>query len=122
MMQELVGIARTGKELEEAIGHIAKLQERAARVACGGSRGYNPGWHTAIELKHMLTVAEAIAKSAVLRKESRGGHFREDFPGKSEEFGKINISIRKDGEKMVTKDIAKIQMREDLQQIIEEMK
>lgn len=122
MMQELVGIARTGKELEEAIGHINELQERAQRVACGGGRGYNPGWHTAIELKHMLTVAEAIAKSAALRKESRGGHFREDFPGKSDEFGKINIGIKKDGGKMVTRDIEKAKMREDLQQIIEEMK
>jgi succinate dehydrogenase / fumarate reductase flavoprotein subunit len=122
MMQELVGIARVGKELDEAIGHIANLQERALRVACSGTRGYNPGWHTAIELKHMLTVAEAIAKSAALRKESRGGHFREDFPGKSEEFGKINISIRKDGDKMVTKDVPKAKMRDDLEKIIEEMK
>jgi succinate dehydrogenase / fumarate reductase flavoprotein subunit len=122
MMQELVGIARVGKELDEAVGHIAKLQERAARVACGGGRGYNPGWHTSIELRHMLTVAEAIARSAALRKESRGGHFREDFPEKSDEFGKINISIKKDSDRMVTNTTAKTKMRDDLQQIIEEMK
>jgi succinate dehydrogenase / fumarate reductase flavoprotein subunit len=122
MMQELVGIARVGKELEEAMGHIAKLQERAMRVACGGGRGYNPGWHTSIELRHMLTVAEAIARSAALRKESRGGHFREDYPEKSEELGKINISIKKDGEQMVTSSVTKTKMRDDLQQIIEEMK
>jgi succinate dehydrogenase / fumarate reductase flavoprotein subunit len=122
MMQELVGIARTGNELDEAIGHITTLQQRAARVACGGGRSYNPGWHTSIELKHMLTVAEAIARSAALRKESRGGHFREDFPGKSEEFGNININLKKDGDKMVTNTIRKAEMRDDLKQIIEEMK
>jgi succinate dehydrogenase / fumarate reductase flavoprotein subunit len=122
MMQELVGIARTGKELDEAIGHIVALQKRAARVACGGGNEYNPGWHTAIELKHMLTVAEAIARSASLRKESRGGHFREDYPEKSEDLGKINICIKKDGEGMTTQTTAKTKMRDDLQQIIEEMK
>ena len=122
MMQELVGIARVGNELQEALGHIAKLQERAVRVACGGGRGYNPGWHTSIELRHMLTVAEAIARSAALRRESRGGHFREDFPEKSEELGKINFSIKKDGEQMVTNSVEKTKMRDDLKQIIEEMK
>jgi succinate dehydrogenase / fumarate reductase flavoprotein subunit len=122
-MQALVGIVRNGKELEEAKEKISALQENASKVASGGNRGYNPGWHTAIELKHMLTVSEAIAKAASERKESRGGHFREDFPDKSEEFGKINISIKKNTEgKMIVTQIQKVKMRDDLQQIIEEMK
>lgn len=123
MMQELVGIVRTDKELSEAIDKINGLKELAERTACGGNRGYNPGWHTAIELTHMLTVAEAIAVAARERKESRGGHFREDFPEKADEFGKINISIKKaaDG-KLEVKRVPKQKMRDDLQQIIEENK
>ncbi|HEU5291640.1 MAG TPA: fumarate reductase/succinate dehydrogenase flavoprotein subunit [Cyclobacteriaceae bacterium] len=123
MMQNLVGIVRLGNELEEAIKHISAFQEQEKSVACGGNRGYNPGWHTAIELKHMLTVAEAIAKAANERKESRGGHFREDFPEKSEAFGNVNISIRKDENgKMIVKQIPKQKIRDDLQAIINEMK
>jgi succinate dehydrogenase / fumarate reductase, flavoprotein subunit len=122
MMQELVGIARTGHELEDAIVKIGELKKRAANVGCGGGRGYNPGWHTAIELKHMLTVAEAIARAALERKESRGGHFREDFPGKSEEFGKFNISIADSNGSMTVKKIPTQKVRDDLQQIIEDMK
>ncbi len=123
MMQELVGIARIGIEIEEALVKIEALKERAKIAACGGNRGYNPGWHTAMELRHMLTVAEAIAKAANERKESRGGHFREDFPNKSEEFGKVNVRICKDEEgSMKVKQVLKPKMRDDLQQIIEEMK
>jgi succinate dehydrogenase / fumarate reductase flavoprotein subunit len=123
MMQELVGIVRTEKELDEAMGRINLLKERADRAACGGNRGYNPGWHTAMELKHMLTVADAVARAAKERKESRGGHFREDCPTKSEEFGKVNICIRKDERGgMVVNHIPKLKIREDLQQIIDEMK
>ena len=123
MMQSLVGIVRLGKELEEAIKNIEAFQKKEKTVACGGNRGFNPGWHTAIELKHMLTVAEAIAKAANERKESRGGHFREDFPDKSEEFGNVNISIRKDESgKMIVKQIPKQTLRDDLQEIINEMK
>jgi succinate dehydrogenase / fumarate reductase, flavoprotein subunit len=123
MMQSLVGIVRLGNELEEAIQKIDALQEKEKTVACDGNRGYNPGWHTAIELKHMLTVAEAIAKAASERKESRGGHFREDFPDKSEAFGNVNISIRKgDDGKMIVRQIPKQKMRDDLEAIINEMK
>ena len=123
MMQELVGIARVGNEVEEALVKINALNARARFAACGGNRGYNPGWHTALELTHMLTVAEAIAKAASERKESRGGHFREDFPNKSEEWGKVNVHIRKDEKgNMEVKQVSKPKMRDDLQQIVDEMK
>ncbi len=122
-MQKLVGIVRVDKELSEAINKIEVFKKRISRVGCGGNRTYNPGWHTAMELKHMITVAEAIARAAKERKESRGGHFREDFPEKSEAFGKVNISIRKvSDDKMDVNHIPKTKIREDLQLIIDEMK
>ena len=122
-MHKLVGIVRTEAELTEAIQKIKDFGERINKAGCSGNRAYNPGWHTALELKHMITVAEAIARAALERKESRGGHFREDFQQKSDAFGKVNISIRKstDGS-MEIKQIPKLKIREDLQQIIEEMK
>ena len=122
-MQELVGIVRIEKELEEAIDVIHAFSMQADKASCDGNRGFNPGWHTALELKHMVTVAEAIARAAKERKESRGGHFREDFPEKSEEYGKINITIRKsEAGSMEVKRIPKAPLREDLQAIINEMK
>ncbi len=123
MMQELVGIVRTEKELTEAAEKLDGLKKRADNAGCGGNRGYNPGWHTAMELTHMLTVAQAITIAAKERKESRGGHFRDDYPEKSEEFGKINISIRKGADdKMEVRRAEKPKMTEELQKIIEENK
>ena len=123
MMQDLVGIARTGDELTHAIENISALRKEAEAVSCGGNRGYNPGWHTALELTHMLTVAEAIARAASERRESRGGHFREDFPEKSQELGKVNISIVKGaGGKMQVGKVPKADLRADLQDIVDEMK
>lgn len=123
MMQDLVGIVRTGTELEEAIKKIRALAVRANHAGCNGNRGYNPGWHTALELTHMLTVAEAIARAALQRKESRGGHFREDYPEKNGELGKVNIGIQKDEKgDMIVSPISKTAMRDDLQQIVNEMK
>lgn len=122
-MQDLVGIARVGKELEQAMEQIKDLQAQAKRVGCGGNRGFNPGWHTAMELNHMLTIAEAITLSANERKESRGGHFREDYPDKSAELGQVNIGLKKDenGDMKMWR-IPKTKARDDLQQIIDDMK
>ena len=94
MMQELVGIVRREDEMTRALDGIAKLWERAKRVAVYGHREYNPGWHTALDLRHLLTVAEAITRSAIEREESRGGHFHEDFPHKDEEESKLNTIVR----------------------------
>ena len=90
-MQDLVGIVRTEPEMRDALVIIEKLKDRARKASVPGSRGYNPGWHTAIDLHHLLIVSEAIAKSAIARKESRGGHFREDFPEKGEVLSLIHI-------------------------------
>lgn len=123
VMQRLVGIVRIESELEEAAHHIKELQQRAKHAGCGGHRGYNPGWHTAMELKHMLTVAEAIALAARERKESRGGHFREDYQNKEDTFSKVNTTLKKNSSgQMEIRQIPKVPIREDLKQIIEEMK
>jgi succinate dehydrogenase / fumarate reductase flavoprotein subunit len=123
MMQSLVGIVRREDEMKRALEGISKLGERAAKVAVHGHREYNPGWHTALDLKNLLTVSEAITRSAIERKESRGGHFRDDFPKKDEGFGKVNVIIKKnsDGSMLVRRDTIS-EMPAELKQIIEEMK
>lgn len=95
-MQDLVGIIREGSELEEAIGRIDQLKERVARMSVEGHRQYNPGWHLAIDLRNMLLVSEAVAKAALARQESRGGHTRNDFPGPDPEWGTKNLVVRLD--------------------------
>ncbi len=95
MMQDLVGIVRNEPEMRKALGELEKLRERAARVGVGGHREYNPGWHAALDLPNLLLVSEAVTRCAIERRESRGGHFREDCPEKDSEFGKINIAVRK---------------------------
>jgi succinate dehydrogenase / fumarate reductase flavoprotein subunit len=122
-MQRLVGIVRTESEMQEALTVLEALKRRAASVAVHGTREYNPGWHTALDLRHLLTVSEAIARCAIERKESRGGHFREDYPEKAAEFGKINITVRRaeDGT-MQLRRIPIPEMPAELKQVIEEQK
>jgi succinate dehydrogenase / fumarate reductase, flavoprotein subunit len=123
MMQSLVGIVRRQEEMERALDGLAKLWERSQNVSVHGHREYNPGWHTALDLKHLLTVSEAITRSAIERKESRGGHFRDDFPNKNGADGKINIVVRKetDGSMQVRPEPIP-EMPEHLKQVIDEMK
>jgi succinate dehydrogenase / fumarate reductase flavoprotein subunit len=95
-MQDLVGIVRREDEMLQALDKIKVLRERAAKVSVTGNREYNPGWHTAIDLHNLLTVSEAITKAAILRMESRGGHFRDDYPKKdTPKFGRVNSVIAK---------------------------
>ena len=121
-MQSLVGIVRTESEMREAVDRIAAFRKRAAIVGVGGHREFHAGWHTAIDLQNLLDVSEAIAKSAIERKESRGGHFREDYPDKAAEFGKVNISVRRgsDGTAQVSR-VPIVEMPAELKQVIEEM-
>jgi succinate dehydrogenase / fumarate reductase flavoprotein subunit len=123
MMQSLVGIVRREDEMARALDGIGKLSERAGRVAVYGHREYNPGWHTAIDLKNLMTVSEAITRSAIERKESRGGHFREDFPNKDAADGKVNVIVKKnsDGTMNVRRETIP-EMPAELKQVIEEMK
>src|SRR2546425_2300600 len=96
-MQGLVGIIRTKDELEEALVRLGRLRERASRVRVTGTRRYNPGWHLAMDLEVMLTVSEAVTRSALLRTESRGGHTREDFPKPDPAWATKNVVTRKRG-------------------------
>ena len=95
MMQKLVGIVRTENEMQEALSEIPKLQARAARVGIAGNREYNTGWHTALDLDNLLTISQIVTIAGIERKESRGAHFRDDYPEKSAEWGKYNLTITK---------------------------
>jgi succinate dehydrogenase / fumarate reductase flavoprotein subunit len=109
--------------MQEAVKKLASFNERAARVGIDGHREYNSGWHTCIDLRNLLDCSEMIARSAIERKESRGGHFREDFPDKKAEFGTLNLGLRRqsDGTMKVTR-IPLPEMPAELKQIIEEQK
>jgi succinate dehydrogenase / fumarate reductase flavoprotein subunit len=121
MMQKLVGIVRLETEMQEALAELGRLKARAARAAVSGHREYNPGWHTAIDLRNLLTVSEAVTRCAIERKESRGGHFRDDYPEKAAEFGAINIVVRQgvDGS-MEVRRVPLPPMPPELKQIVEE--
>jgi len=93
-MQSLVGIIRTGSELEEALGKLEELEDRATKVAISGGQAYNPGWNLATDLPSMLTVSRAVAQGAVNRKESRGGHTRDDYPKPDPDMGTVNFVQR----------------------------
>jgi succinate dehydrogenase flavoprotein subunit len=123
MMQELVGIVRRGEEMAKALDGLKQLWNRASKVAVASNREYNPGWHTALDLKHLLTVSEAITRSALDRKESRGGHFREDFPKKDPEAQKYNTVVVKaaDGSMKLRREPIP-PLPAELHQVIEEMK
>ncbi len=122
-MQDLVGIVRNEADMRSALGHIEQLRERTSRVSVSGNREYNPGWHTALDLDNLLIVAEAVTRSAIERQESRGAHFREDFPDKDAQAGKWNLVVYRDeaGRMQLRRDPVPA-MRDDLRQIIEEMK
>jgi succinate dehydrogenase / fumarate reductase flavoprotein subunit len=92
-MNDLVGIIRTADELEQSLKEIEQLKERAANLNTEGSRAYNPGWHLSIDIHNMLLVSECIAKAALARQESRGGHTRNDFPGPDPEWGAKNLVL-----------------------------
>jgi succinate dehydrogenase / fumarate reductase flavoprotein subunit len=123
MMQDLVGIVRRQEEMERALDGIAKLKGRAAKVSVGGNREYNPGWHTSLDLHNLLTVAEIVALAGLTRRESRGAHFRDDYPEKDESFGTLNLVLKKGpgGEPRISPEPL-LPMSEELNQVIQEMK
>jgi succinate dehydrogenase / fumarate reductase, flavoprotein subunit len=121
MMQDLVGIVRREDEMARALEGLERLKERAARVGVAGNREYNPGWHTALDLPNLLTVSEAVTRCALERKESRGGHFRDDYPEKDAAYGTFNLVLRRgpDGEMQMTREPIP-PLPPELQQIVEE--
>ncbi len=123
MMQDLVGIVRTENEMAKALDGLGQLKARAAKVGVTANREYNPGWHTALDLSPLLTVSEAITRAAIERKESRGAQFREDYPAKSDEYGRFNIVLRRaeDGSMRVIREPLK-PVRDDLKRVIDENK
>jgi succinate dehydrogenase / fumarate reductase, flavoprotein subunit len=123
MMESLVGIVRRESEMARAVELLAGLRERAGRLRVDGNRAYNPGWHTALDLHNLLTVSEAVARSALERKESRGAHFRDDLPKPDPAFAKVNVVVKKgpSGEMRVERRPIP-EMPAELKQIIEEIK
>ena len=119
-MQKNVGIIRTEIEMKTALEDIQSLRDRYNSIGIEGNMQYNPGWHMALDLEHMLTVAEAVTLAALERKESRGGHTRDDFPETSTEFAKVNVVIKLDNSEIeVSKDELPV-MPDDLQMLFEE--
>jgi len=122
-MQDLVGIVRREEEMRRALDRIVELKRRAARTTVVGNREYNPGWHTALDLDCLLTVSEAITRAALDRKESRGAHFRDDYPKKDDAAGRVTTVIRKGsgGDMQVARETLP-EPPAELKAIIEELK
>ncbi len=122
-MQALVGIVRLEDEMKEALVRIQGFKERAARAGVAGHREFHAGWHTALDLRNLLAVSEAVAKSAIERKESRGGHFREDYPDKSAEFGAVNLMVKQGSDGgMELRRLPITPLPDHLKEVIEEQK
>jgi succinate dehydrogenase / fumarate reductase flavoprotein subunit len=119
-MQNYVGIFRNVEDLKKGLAEIQALKQRSARVRAEGSRLFNPGWHLARDLKSMLTVSEAVALSALERKESRGAHSRIDYPNYDETWGKQNNVILREGDSMALKQRPTADMPFELKEILEE--
>jgi len=119
-MQNYVGIFRSEADLTRGLDEIQKLKQRAAHVRVDGSRLFNPGWHLGRDLKSMMTVSEAVALSALERKESRGAHSRIDFPQYDEQWSKLNNIIARDGEEMRLSHSPITEVPSDLRAILEE--
>ena len=121
LMQDKVGIVRTEAEMRAAIEELAALRGRAARVGVTGHREYNPGWHTALDLHNLLTVSEAIARAALERRESRGAHFREDYPAKEAGLARTRLVVKRgDDGRMELRPDTVPDIPADLTKIIEE--
>ena len=121
MMQDLVGIVRREDEMKRALDGVHALRARARQVGVAGNREYNPGWHTALDLDNLLTISEAITLAAIERRESRGGHFRDDYPDKDKGYGAFNIVLKRgsNGE-MVLERRPQAPLPDELKSIIEE--
>ena len=118
-MHNLVGIIRTEDELKRALEELVVLRDRATRVGVEGHRQYNPGWHLALDLRSMLAVSECIARAALERRESRGGHTREDYPQPDPEQAKFNVVVRQRGDEVTLNPETRPDLPDDLRALLE---
>jgi len=120
VMQRNAGIIRDQKGLETALSELEGLKGRARKVGITGSREYNPGWHTAIDLRSLLIVSEATARAALERTESRGAHTRSDYPDSDERQAREQIVIKKEGDRMAVRREAQPPLPADLMKLVKE--
>lgn len=123
-MNDLVGIIRKAEEIAEALERLATFRERFKHIHVEGSREYNPGWNLAIDLRNMLLVSECVAKAALMRTESRGGHTRDDHPGMDASWRKVLLVCRAAGGDEAIPEITvtredQVPMRPDLLELFE---
>jgi succinate dehydrogenase / fumarate reductase flavoprotein subunit len=118
-MSDLVGIIRKEEEIKAALAELEKLRARAANVSSEGGPAYNPGWHLALDLRNIMLIADCVAQAALERTESRGGHTRDDFPGMSPEWRKVNVIAALDGDRVALKRQPMAPMREDLLELFD---
>jgi succinate dehydrogenase / fumarate reductase, flavoprotein subunit len=119
-MNDLVGLIRTATEMSDALERIAALRERSEQLTVEGDQRFNPGWHLAIDLRNMLLISECIARAALERKESRGGHTRDDYPMTDPEWGKINLAVKLEDNKVTVTQQPLPEMPAELKQFFEE--
>jgi succinate dehydrogenase / fumarate reductase flavoprotein subunit len=119
MMGTYVGIARSADDLKTALAELQRLRARAARVGVGGSRQYNPGWHTVLDLHNLLTVSEAVTRAALERRESRGAHTRVEHPDSDSHFGSVNVVVRRQSDMMTVTQEPLPPMPEELKRVLE---
>jgi succinate dehydrogenase / fumarate reductase flavoprotein subunit len=122
-MNTLVGIIRNAGEVSEALNKLTELRERFKHVQVEGHRQFNPGWHLAVDLRNMLLVSECVAKAALERTESRGGHTRDDHPSMDSTWRKVLLVCRAEGDAIVP-DVSitredQVPMRDDLLELVE---
>ncbi len=121
-MQSLVGIFRTEEDLQKALGELEKLEPRLAHMRADGSRMFNPGWHLTRDLRSMVLISEAVTRSALARRESRGAHSRIDYPNFDDAWGKQNNIIVKRGDQMTLEQRPVSEMPAELKEILAENK
>jgi succinate dehydrogenase / fumarate reductase flavoprotein subunit len=117
-MQSLVGIVRTEEDLNSALAKIAELRARSLKAKVGGNIQYNPGWHLAMDLKNMLDISEGVTKAALMRKESRGGHTREDYPDSDKEWQKVNCIVRQTRDGVTVASETRSEMPAELEELL----
>jgi succinate dehydrogenase / fumarate reductase flavoprotein subunit len=118
-MSELVGIIRKEEEIKQALAELEKLRARAGNVSAEGGRAYNPGWHMALDLRNIMLIADCVAQAALERQESRGGHTRDDFPGMSADWRKVNVICERSGDRVKLRRQPMAPMRDDLLALFE---